>query len=239
MKTPRLRTLVFALVLAAAACHRGPQIDNSQHAAAVQRIVTSTPAWAGRDKLGATLWKAERQFYEARNNLPAWIEGDTASPRLGALLDALKHSADHGLDPARYGIDRFRQIVSQAEENKGRYDLASIPQLDARLTYAYLQYAADLLGWSGNPRAIHTNWVRANNKADLAQQLANALSSNRVRETLEDFAPTHPQYKGLQAALARERQSASGHVEQIVMNLQRWRWMPRDLGDRYVFVNIP
>jgi murein L,D-transpeptidase YcbB/YkuD len=23
------------------------------------------------------------------------------------------------------------------------------------------------------------------------------------------------------------------------MNLERWRWMPRELGDRYVFVNVP
>jgi murein L,D-transpeptidase YcbB/YkuD len=239
MKTPVLRALGFAVLLTAVACHRGPQVDNSQHAPAIQRIVSSTPAWVGRDRLGATLWKAERQFYESRNNLPAWIDNDKASPRVGALLDALTHSEDHGLDPARYGVDRFQQMVAQAEQNKNRYEIERVPEIETRLTYAYLQYAADLLGWSGDPKAIQTNWIRANNKTDLAGQLAKAVSSNQVRETLEELAPTHPQYKGLQTALARERQNPTGHLDQIRMNLVRWRWMPRDLGDRYVFVNVP
>ena len=28
-------------------------------------------------------------------------------------------------------------------------------------------------------------------------------------------------------------------IQQIELNLERWRWLPRDLGDRYVLVNIP
>jgi murein L,D-transpeptidase YcbB/YkuD len=239
MGTPPVRAIGLAVALAAAACHRGPQVDNSQHAPAIQRIVRSTPAWIGREGLGATLWKAERRFYESRNHLPAWVDDDKATPHLGALLDALKHSEDHGLDPARYDLDRFQQIVAQAHENKDRFEIERIPDIDTRLTYAYLQYAADLLGWSGNPKAIDTNWIRANNTADLAQQLAETVSSSQVRETLEELAPTHPQYKGLQAALARERQNPTGHLDQIRMNLVRWRWMPRELGDRYVLVNVP
>src|SRR5262245_39048636 len=145
MGTPLVRAIGVAVVLTAAACQLRPQVDNSQHAPAMQRIVGATPSWVGRDKLGATLWKAERQFYESRENLPAWIDGDTASPRLGALLDALKHAEDHGLDPARYGLDRLQGIVAQADENTRRYAIDRVPEIDAHLTYAYLQYAADLL----------------------------------------------------------------------------------------------
>jgi len=239
MKDSLARTLAVAAMLMAVACHRGDQVDHSQYAPAMQRLVASAPTWVGRDRLATTLWKAEREFYASRNNVPAWFDGDKASPRLGTLLDALKHAEDHGLDPARYDADRFQHAVAHAHENKGRYAVADISDIDARLTYAYLWYAADLLGWSGDPKAIFANWVRASNKTDLAQQLAGAVDSNRVRESLEELAPAHPQYKGLQTALARERQNPSGHLEQILMNLQRWRWMPRQLGDRYVFVNVP
>ena len=123
--------VTFALALGVA-CHRAPQVDNSQHAPAIQRIVTSSPSWIDRDKLGSTLWKAEREFYQSRNHLPAWIEGDEASPRLDGLIDALKHAEDHGLDPARYGTSNFQKIVDAANANKGRYELAKIPEFDTR-----------------------------------------------------------------------------------------------------------
>src|SRR5438552_156020 len=165
----QLLRLVIALlsIVAAAGCHRAPVIDNSQHAPAIQRILNSSPAWVDRDKLRSTLWKAEREFYQSRQNLPAWIEGDQASPRVAALIDALKHSEDHGLDPARYGTSGFQKTIQAADANKGRYELAKIPELDTRLTYAYLRYAADLLGWSGNPKAIYSTWITADNKLDL------------------------------------------------------------------------
>ena len=230
--------VVFAMA-AGLACHREPQVDNSRHAPAIQRLVSSTPAWVDHDRAGLAAWKAERDFYASRQHLPAWMDGDKASPHLAVLIEALKHSEDHGLDPARYNTDGFQQAVVAAAQNKGRYDLAKIPELDARLTYAYLRYAADLVGWSGNPKAIYETWVVAPARVDLADHLEQAVSSGKVRESLDQLAPTHPQYKGLQAALQRERTNPDGHVDQIRMNMERWRWMPRDLGDRYIFVNVP
>ena len=28
-------------------------------------------------------------------------------------------------------------------------------------------------------------------------------------------------------------------IEQVAMNLERWRWMPRELGDRHILINVP
>ncbi|PYR57924.1 MAG: hypothetical protein DMF85_12240, partial [Acidobacteria bacterium] len=28
-------------------------------------------------------------------------------------------------------------------------------------------------------------------------------------------------------------------IQQLQLNLERWRWLPRDLGDRHILVNIP
>jgi murein L,D-transpeptidase YcbB/YkuD len=107
------------------------------------------------------------------------------------------------------------------------------------MTYSYLQYAADLLGWTHRPREVHENWLSDARKEDLAARLTEAVTRGSVRDSLEALAPDHSQYRGLQAALAQESQQPSGHADQIRMNMERWRWVPRDLGDRYILVNVP
>src|SRR5689334_21692866 len=191
------RGLALAIcLLAIPGCEGSRRIDNSRHAPAIHRLAASTPAWVERSKVGAALWKTEREFYSSRKDIPAWMDGDHASPRVAALIDALKHSEDHGLDPATYQTDKFEQMVAAAAQNHERYDLAKVPEIDAKLTYAYLRFAADLLGWTGNPKSFYPTWVVASNKVDLKERLATAVSSGNVRQTLEELAPAHPQYKG-------------------------------------------
>jgi murein L,D-transpeptidase YcbB/YkuD len=132
--------------------------------------------------------------------------------------------------------------VRQQSQEKMRgtvFAVERVPELDAKMTYAYLRYAADLLGWSSSPQQIDRNWLDNPKQDDLAARLERAVDGNTVRETLEELAPTHTQYKGLQAALASERQHLTGHLDQLLMNLERWRWAPRDLGDRYILINVP
>jgi murein L,D-transpeptidase YcbB/YkuD len=66
------------------------------------------------------------------------------------------------------------------------------------------------------------------------------LSGNNIGQSLLRLAPQSPQYLGLkhQLAIARQKQDAAA-IDQIVMNMERWRWLPDDLGLRYLIVNIP
>jgi L,D-transpeptidase YcbB len=91
---------------------------------------------------------------------------------------------------------------------------------------------------------------------DLQQVLERIGSSQDIAATLDSFNPQQPQYKELKAALARARKkpdadeskiqgahkdggSQSAKVDAILANMERWRWLPRDLGTAYVIVNIP
>ncbi len=232
------RLLPLVLVLLLSACHR---VDNAQHVDAVRKIVTSTPAWVDRNALGRRLWTIERAFYESRGSLPAWIDGDNTTPQLTDLLQQLHYAEQHGLDPARYGVADFERTrdESQTKLHGTVFPLERVPALDAKMTYAYLRYAADLLGWSSSPQQVSRDWLDEPRKDDLAARLEHAIEQRRVRDTLEPLAPTHPQYKGLQAALAHDRVNPTGHIDRIRMNLERWRWAPRDLGDRYILINVP
>jgi L,D-transpeptidase YcbB len=101
--------------------------------------------------------------------------------------------------------------------------------------------------------------------ADPAQVLAQVSSAENVEEVLASFEPQHPGFKALQAQLARELsapdsrkiasqpgiESSKKHDKTdtalprsdltgtLIANLERWRWLPRDLGNAYVMVNVP
>ena len=233
--------LIVALAVCAAACER--KVQNADHVPEIQRIVQSTPDWVVDSALGKQLWETERQFYEARGHMPAWVDGDATTEQWKDLVQQFKYSERHGLDPASYGAQEFEQLraASQSKTSGTKFDAALVPEMDAKMTYAYLRYAADLLGWTHSSKQVHTNWLTTRKDEDLATRLADAVAKNRVRDSLEELAPTHPQYKGLQAALVRELQTPTGdgHLEKIRINLERWRWAPRDLGDRYVLINVP
>ena len=230
--------MLLAVAIGVAACNR---VDNAEHAPAMRELVARQPAWVDDDALGKRLWKIEQAFYESREYLPAWVDGNETTPQWKELVAQLRYAEAHGLDPSAYGVEDFEALreASQTRFSGTRFPVEAVPELDAKMTYAYLRHAADLLGWTRSARAVHRDWQAAPKKEDLAARLTDALAAGRVRASLEDLAPTHPQYKGLQAALAGEEGASPDRAERIRMNLERWRWAPRDLGDRHILVNVP
>jgi len=239
---PRSGTLLHIVLVTAALAAACSKVDRQQIAPEIARATEAAPNWVERGAFGKRLWAIERQFYEARGHAPAWIDGDAPTHQFDDLLDALSKADRHGLVPAAYHVDRLLAARTKADEGwfRSKFEVSQVPELDLRLTYAYLAHAADLLGWRISPRSIDANWIAAPRKVDLAAKLSEAIEKDRVRDSLAELAPTHPQYKGLQAALEKYRKDGNQEaVEKIEMNLERWRWTPSDLGERHILVNVP
>ena len=69
---------------------------------------------------------------------------------------------------------------------------------------------------------------------------------NRFDEAVDLAVRGYQDSKGLsvdgivgRGTLARLNADADDHVATIIANMERWRWMPEDLGDYYVRVNVP
>lgn len=229
----------FALAIA---CLPACGVDHAGLADGMRRTVSGeTPAWVERSAVGRRLWAAERAFYDARGYRPAWVNGTRPTLEMHELLQQLRLAGRHGLDPARYGTELLEQISRESRTRLWgtRFPVERVPELDARLTYAYLAYASDLLGSSSDPDDLTPHAANGAKKDDPAARLTAALEARRVGDELETFAPAHRQYKGLQAALAREQHAPTGEADRLRMNLERWRWVARDLGDRHFVINIP
>lgn len=64
-----------------------------------------------------------------------------------------------------------------------------------------------------------------------------ALTLDQIDGLFTAAIPTHPQYVMLREALATETDPA--RRARLRLNMDRWRWMPRNLGQRYLLVNVP
>ena len=145
-----------------------------------------------------------------------------------ALLAFIEGIDAEGLDPADYNPDRLRDAV----ETEGE-------ELDALATSTFLKVAGDLM--FGHVRGDdRIDWhVRDDSWNVYDQQaLLDRAVKGRVAETLGSLHPTHPQYAALKALLSDPATDAKTR-DRIRINLDRWRWLPRDLGSKYVIVNVP
>ena len=85
-------------------------------------------------------------------------------------------------------------------------------------------------------------WFVVDPDLDAAQQndlLRRALAAHRITAALNGLLPTHPQYAALKSALEITPATETAKIGRIRLNLDRWRWLPRDLGPKYVIVNVP
>jgi murein L,D-transpeptidase YcbB/YkuD len=77
----------------------------------------------------------------------------------------------------------------------------------------------------------------ADEGARLAEGLRGAIASGELRKFYASLLPTDPRYVALRDALAEANDPAQR--DRIRANMERWRWMPRALGDDYLYVNVP
>lgn len=158
-----------------------------------------------------------RTFYQRRAWQPAWNEASLAT-----LTRAIASADSHGLDPKRYHAAALASVTETAAR-------------DVLASDAFLRLASNLSRGAVDPEFLRAAWC-AEPKIDLAAILQSALDNQNVEATIEKLAPDDPRYLRLRDELRITTDKK--RRDQLKANLERWRWMPRPLGDRYVIVNI-
>ncbi|PZU06589.1 L,D-transpeptidase family protein [Sphingomonas sp.] len=143
------------------------------------------------------------------------------------LIGAIEASADQGLRPEDYGLAALKTELDAGEG----------PALDAMAERAALTLAHDYqYGRVGDRADLGWHIDRAGGTIDPI--VLNAMvERGTVRGYLESLLPVDARYKALRAALADTPDGAAR--DRIRANMERWRWMPRDLGRDYLYVNVP
>jgi murein L,D-transpeptidase YcbB/YkuD len=176
--------------------------------------------------VAGTLPAALRRFYNARAWRPAWPRN-----RAVELVAAVAAAPADGLRPADYPLDSIRALLDRPVPSPA--DLAA---LDLLLSGTFLLYAQHVSFGRFTPWSADMMWSAAPTGLDLAATLTLATDSGSVASVLRGLAPPHAGYARLRSELARV---SGARARQIEANLERWRWLPRDLGPRNIMVDIP
>lgn len=186
-----------------------------------------------------------RQFYAGHNFAPVWAARPAQAE---ALRQLVLRAGRHGLDPDLFHGALLRNPVA-------------LPPTDRELllTDAILRYADALARGALPIEERMDDEDLTPEPVSVTAALDSALDSPDPTAPIEALAPQSPEYKALQRALqsyeaaaaarpggdtpGRLQQAAGdaaveARLRQIVVNLERWRWLPRRLPAERVWVNL-
>ena len=178
-------------------------------------------------------------FYGERGDTPLWITAMGFSAKAQAVIAEIQKAGDWGLDSDAFDLPAPSDLPPTTEAQ-------AIDEL--KLDLAVLKYARFARGGRLSPARISPLFDQKPDLADPKAVLTEIAASPSPDAYLTSLQPKQDQFKSLRQALikaiatskTRGRNSdADPAVQRLVINMERWRWMPGDLGSYYVWDNIP
>lgn len=149
----------------------------------------------------------------------------------GALLAVIKGIAAEGLLPADYEPDQLASAILAGE--------GEVLDKQASRSFAWLvedmrdgrTRMADRVQWFVVDKDIESSPVTT--------MMALALETGDVAGVIQSLAPTHPDYARLRSILATTPRADKKTRDLVRINMDRWRWLPREMGHYYLLTNVP
>ncbi|MGH1403353.1 MAG: L,D-transpeptidase family protein [Alphaproteobacteria bacterium] len=159
------------------------------------------PARAQAPEVEALPQSAVDAFYLAREGDPVWIEKNNLTQDGHDLIDILRLSWMHGLNPKRYHIEHIDTLLD--EKSWGGFSQEESLALELTLTDGYIRYSQDLSGMRVNARSLGLrpkDW-----KQQISEEGALTFLSehkNEIKAFLLSIEPQGHTYQRLKKELA-------------------------------------
>lgn len=155
---------------------------------------------------------------------PHWTDENAAS-----LLHVAEGVDVWGLAPASNDIEQLKTAL--AGDDAVAIELAA--------SELFTRIARDISD-GATPQSARRRWRVEKTPLDeqsVADAMERALADGDIEGALNTLAPHHSEYRALAAAFLIDGETESKRV--LRANMERWRWMPSDLGAEYILVNVP
>ena len=147
------------------------------------------------------------------------------------LLKTVEGIGKDGLMPADYQPDALRDAIADGAG----------PILD-EVASRSMRWLIEDMRDGRTPMEDRRQWFVVDPDADLlptTDYLTRATQTHDIAGTLADLAPTHPDYAVLRDELGATPKANAKKRAKIMANMDRWRWLARDLGKQYLITNVP
>lgn len=177
-------------------------------------------------------------FYDQRSD-PVWVTPMGFSTRAQAIIDEIAQADDWGLSASAFELPPAGALPKTADDQA---------MAEITLDLALLKYARFARGGRADPSTLSFLIDQEPTLRDPKIVLAEISASQEPDAYLRSLHPKHPQFERLRQALLASRKSGDEaprtplterDVQRVLINMERWRWMPENLGDIYVQDNVP
>ena len=182
---------------------------------------------------------ALQAFYADRPGPPVWMKGMGVTARAQAVINEIRDADAWGLSADAFDVPSGGKLPVSEEVQAAD---------EIKLDLAILKYARFARGGRLVPSRISDLLDQTPNVLDPKSVLTEISSSPSPDAYLRSLHPRQEQFQRLHQALLKARATStmrgatSGNerdIQRLIINMERWRWMPRELGAYYVWNNIP
>ncbi|MEM6267269.1 MAG: L,D-transpeptidase family protein, partial [Pseudomonadota bacterium] len=203
-------------------------LPEAQSAEAEQAEETKTPD-ASFDDAFPTM--VSEPVIQGAIEAPAPLVRSWSVPQARQLIEVITTIGDEGLDPADYDFQALNVALGSGPSE----------ELDRLASRNFIWLVEDLRD-GRTPMEARKQWFVVDPDRDkyrTSDLLRQALETNDVAGTLASLQPEHPDYAKLRDELAATPETEVEKRKLIRANMDRWRWLAKDLGLFYLYTNVP
>lgn len=213
--------------------------------AALRKTLSRLPGRTNVAPADAQDLAAATAFYNAQSGPLLWVTAGGISERGNSVISEIRRAGDWGMNARDFALP-------QAPAKPASPDTAAAAEI--AVTVAVLKYARYARGGRfGDPSSVSELLDYRPPVHRPSKVLTDIAGSAAPDAYLRSLHPQHEQFEGLRQALLKLRvPDATASVEpgrenedrtlllgRILVNMERWRWLPADLGAFHVWNNVP
>jgi murein L,D-transpeptidase YcbB/YkuD len=178
-------------------------------------------------------------FYAERNGAPLWITPMGFTARAQALIAEIQNAGNWGLPPDAFDLPSASDLPASTQAQAAD---------EVKLALAVLKYARYARGGRLSPGKISELFDQNPDLVSPKTVLTEIAASPAPATYLTSLQPKQAQFESLRKLLLKSIANAKARVrkpmadpgiQRLIVNMERWRWMPADLGNYYVWNNVP